>query len=155
MGHPQPAKREEIMERALRITRLAGVLLALSALWGPAAADEPQPDGITGGIVIVRNCPKSEIKNFSYMLSSVPGGGWAEISNAGESFRLNFFSFTPEDLEAFNRLGSQTEPRINVILYNGDFVFMVRSSKEEYREEPPPEIQDPPVVGKGAPIVEL
>jgi hypothetical protein len=154
MGHPQPAKREEIMERALRITRLAGVLLALSALWGPAAADE-QPEGIAGGIVIVRNCPKSEIKNFSYMLSSVPGGGWAEISNAGESFRLNFFSFTPEDLEAFNRLGSQTEPRINVILYNGDFVFMVRSSKEEYREEPPPEIEDPPVIGKGAPIVEL
>lgn len=143
------------MERALRITRLAGVLLALSALWGPAVADEPQPDGITGGIVIVRNCPKSEIKNFSYMLSSVPGGGWAEISNAGESFRLNFFSFTPEDLEAFNRLGSQTEPRINVILYNGDFVFMVRSSKEEYREAPAPEIQDPPVVGKGAPIIAL
>jgi hypothetical protein len=89
------------------------------------------------------------------MLSSVPGGGWAEISNAGESFRLNFFSFTPEDLEAFNQLGSRAEPRISVILYNGDFVFMVRSSKEEYQGAPPPEIEDPPVVGKGPPTVDL
>jgi len=148
-------KTEEIMERVLRIARLAGVLLAVAVFWGPAAADEPQAEGITGGIVIVRNCPKSEIKNFSYMLSSQPGGGWAEIAHAGERFRLNFFSFTPEDLIAFNRLGSQTEPRINVILFNGDFVFMVRSSKEEYREEPPPETEDPPVVRKGAPIVTL
>ncbi len=143
------------MENAFRIARLAGVLLVLSALWGPAAAAESQAEPITGGIVIVRNCPKSEIKNFSYMLSSVPGGGWAEISDAGESFRLNFFSFTPEDLEAFNQLGSRAEPRISVILYNGDFVFMVRSSKEEYRGAPPPEIEDPPVVGKGPPTVDL
>jgi len=85
------------MERVLRIARLAGVLLAVAVFWGPAAADEPQAEGITGGIVIVRNCPKSEIKNFSYMLSSQPGGGWAEIAHAGERFRLNFFSFTPED----------------------------------------------------------
>jgi hypothetical protein len=89
------------------------------------------------------------------MLSSLPGGGWAEITNAGENFRLNFFSFTQEDLNAFNRLGSKTEPRINVIVYNGDFVFMVRSSKEAYREEGPPEIEDPPVVGKEKPTFRL
>lgn len=142
------------MERAFRIACLMGALLAAAGLFAPPA-DAAESDGITGGIVIVRNCPKSEIKNFSYMLSSVPGGGWAEITYEGEHFRLNFFSFTQEDLDAFNRLGSKTEPRINVIVYNGDFVFMVRSSKEAYRQDSPPEIEDPPTVGKGDPIFRL
>ncbi len=103
------------------------------------ACAEQKTNEIMGGIIIIRNCPKDMMKNLRFMPSSMEGGGWAEISKDKRRIRIDFKSFTEDDINKFNYLGNETEPRIKVVLYHGDFVFLVRSTK--VTSEPAPETE--------------
>jgi hypothetical protein len=77
------------------------------------------------------------------MPSSTAGAGWAEVISGDQTFRLEFDSFTDDDLEEFNRLGNAIEPQITVMMYYGDFVFFVKSRKESIEKDP--EIEKQPI----------
>ena len=100
-----------------------------------APAGEPS-DETLGGVIIMRNCPKSEIRNFSFRPSHAEKGGWAEITKDDQRVRIHFNSWTPDDLKKFNRLGNQIEPKIRVMVYYGDFLFLVKSKNKTLNRLP-------------------